>query len=434
MAHDQIIVTHTQTSQERKNILLARISGIFGALCCSYYFLFSYLQLEIARTFVLPTVAVYLAASLLNKYKWHNTAKTTLVVGTTVSLFFYGNLLGADVGAQLLLFALLPLPLLLFDIRQLGTIVAVLVCPIIAYFMLELGHYNWLPYQEIVSTGQGFFIRLYAGLTTFLLLGLSFTVCVWDSYRYELALAETNILLASNNLDLETANHQLETQKSQLKGRIAAIHDMMDQAENSTDWKEMVANIFRYQLNVYAIYTWLSETTVEKPVTTLLPYYHISDPMAQKLLYDIQKTDWNTQGISVLLPLVTSKNQIIGLVGVPFEDTLSQEDIDFLILLTKTLQRSLQFLYAAQTLKVINISESVQTHAKALRDKKITERELEIIHMIAQGFSNTTISAKLVISESTTKTHIYNIFRKLGIVNRFELLRWLNGQVMDEIV
>ena len=53
----------------------------------------------------------------------------------------------------------------------------------------------------------------------------------------------------------------------------------------------------------------------------------------------------------------------------------------------------------------------------------ITNREGEIINLIVRGETNSSIARKLYISESTVKKHINNIFRKLGIKNRWELLR-----------
>jgi DNA-binding CsgD family transcriptional regulator len=52
----------------------------------------------------------------------------------------------------------------------------------------------------------------------------------------------------------------------------------------------------------------------------------------------------------------------------------------------------------------------------------ITKREQEIIRMILDGASNKDIENKLFISSSTVRNHIYNIYQKLGIQNRIELI------------
>ncbi len=53
--------------------------------------------------------------------------------------------------------------------------------------------------------------------------------------------------------------------------------------------------------------------------------------------------------------------------------------------------------------------------------EQLTERELEVVRLIAQGASNHDIASKLVISEKTVKTHVSNILGKLGLADRTQL-------------
>jgi len=52
----------------------------------------------------------------------------------------------------------------------------------------------------------------------------------------------------------------------------------------------------------------------------------------------------------------------------------------------------------------------------------LTAREQEILRLILQGASNKNIERKLFISASTVRNHIYNIYQKLGVGNRLELI------------
>jgi len=51
----------------------------------------------------------------------------------------------------------------------------------------------------------------------------------------------------------------------------------------------------------------------------------------------------------------------------------------------------------------------------------LSNREREIVGLIAQGFKNKDMAERLFISEQTVKNHLHNIFDKLGVSDRLEL-------------
>jgi NarL family two-component system response regulator LiaR len=51
-------------------------------------------------------------------------------------------------------------------------------------------------------------------------------------------------------------------------------------------------------------------------------------------------------------------------------------------------------------------------------DDPLTEREVEVLRLVAQGLSNQAIADKLVLSEGTVRIHISNILGKLHLANR----------------
>src|SRR6195952_2872680 len=51
---------------------------------------------------------------------------------------------------------------------------------------------------------------------------------------------------------------------------------------------------------------------------------------------------------------------------------------------------------------------------------KLSKRELEILSLLAQGYSNQEIAAKLFVSLSTVKTHNQNLFEKLDVKRRIQ--------------
>jgi NarL family two-component system response regulator LiaR len=62
---------------------------------------------------------------------------------------------------------------------------------------------------------------------------------------------------------------------------------------------------------------------------------------------------------------------------------------------------------------------------------ELTDREIEILRLIAQGHSNAEIIARLVISENTVKGHVSNILSKLHLADRTQaaVYAWREGLV-----
>lgn len=51
-------------------------------------------------------------------------------------------------------------------------------------------------------------------------------------------------------------------------------------------------------------------------------------------------------------------------------------------------------------------------------DNGLTQRELEVLELIAEGMLNKEIARTLYISEKTVKNHVSNIFKKLKVADR----------------
>jgi two-component system, NarL family, nitrate/nitrite response regulator NarL len=64
----------------------------------------------------------------------------------------------------------------------------------------------------------------------------------------------------------------------------------------------------------------------------------------------------------------------------------------------------------------------------------LSAREIEVVAAIAAGYSNREIAQKLSLSEQTVKHHITNIFDKVGVSNRMELVLFaVSHKLVDEI-
>ena len=73
---------------------------------------------------------------------------------------------------------------------------------------------------------------------------------------------------------------------------------------------------------------------------------------------------------------------------------------------------------AARAFKTVLERENAAQAAGAM----LTPRELEIVRMVAQGLRNKVIAEKLAITEGTVKVHLHNIYEKLEVDGRLELV------------
>jgi DNA-binding NarL/FixJ family response regulator len=65
--------------------------------------------------------------------------------------------------------------------------------------------------------------------------------------------------------------------------------------------------------------------------------------------------------------------------------------------------------------------QAPQPQSRERERSPLSQREREIVALVAQGFKNKEMAEKMFISEQTVKNHLHNIFDKLGVSDRLEL-------------
>jgi LuxR family maltose regulon positive regulatory protein len=94
-------------------------------------------------------------------------------------------------------------------------------------------------------------------------------------------------------------------------------------------------------------------------------------------------------------------------------------------LLARSLSRGTHPAFVRQLLARIHPQhgdEDPTTASNQLLIEPLSQRELAVLRLLAQGCSNQAIADELVIAVSTVKKHINNIFGKLGVANRTQAI------------
>ncbi len=91
----------------------------------------------------------------------------------------------------------------------------------------------------------------------------------------------------------------------------------------------------------------------------------------------------------------------------------------------ETIVKAIRVACRGETWLSPKVAEKVKR--RAIGEKEgvpLTERELEVLRLMAKGWRNRQIAKGLSISEGTVKNHVTNIYGKLGIHSRAEVVAW----------
>jgi DNA-binding NarL/FixJ family response regulator len=144
-----------------------------------------------------------------------------------------------------------------------------------------------------------------------------------------------------------------------------------------------------------------------------------------------------TNGIEATRRVLRSSPHIKVLVVTMFEDddsvfaamragacgyVLKDADRDELVRAVTAVSRGEAIFSPAIAQRLIRYFSALPQTASAIAFPNLTEREREILHLIAQGENNPSIAKRLTLSLKTVQNHVSNIFSKLQVADRAQAI------------
>jgi len=109
---------------------------------------------------------------------------------------------------------------------------------------------------------------------------------------------------------------------------------------------------------------------------------------------------------------------------------LKDAELDELIRSIHHIARGGVIVSPSMAAKLLNEFKKIDA-VKNSADSELSDREGEVLNLVAKGASNKEIAAELFISEHTVKTHLHNIMRKLRVSNRSQVAAYAIQATID---
>ncbi|MCF8000442.1 MAG: response regulator transcription factor [Halanaerobiales bacterium] len=162
-----------------------------------------------------------------------------------------------------------------------------------------------------------------------------------------------------------------------------------------------------------------------KSVFSISQYEHVI-PVLEKFLPDlvlINNLDVTREELEKLVKNIKAIDKQINIFILNNKEVFFNTRLERYIDLKISVSKDHKYLYSMITKYVNTISnDSVKEVNTEFKFHNLTKREMDVMELISQGFTNRAISEELVISERTVKNHVSSILKKLSVNDRTQAL------------
>ena len=202
--------------------------------------------------------------------------------------------------------------------------------------------------------------------------------------------------------------------------------------EDNRILRESIAAMFKKRTDMHVVGNISSGENIVQSIVDLKP---------DILLIDLLLANQNSLELVKLIREQFKKTQIIMMGLIPAQSTISEyiekgaagfvlKDADTARFVKTILKvnRGLKVLPPPLTGSLFSelVKNAISGSNSSIVDKstRMTKRELEVMNLVAEGFTNKEIAQKLMLSKYTIKSHVHNILSKLSLSTRVQIAKY----------
>lgn len=210
--------------------------------------------------------------------------------------------------------------------------------------------------------------------------------------------------------------------------------------EDNRILRESIASMFKKRPDMHVVGNISSNENITRRIDELKPDILLIDIILvnQNYLQIVKLIREKFQKIEIIvIGLVPGQSNIseyieAGVAGFILEEADTARFIKTILKVNRGLKVLPPLLTGSLFSQLVQNTISGSTSSVIDKSVRMTKRELEVVELIAEGFTNKEIAQKLNISTYTVKSHVHNILAKLSLITRVQIAKYAHHSELSK--
>lgn len=210
--------------------------------------------------------------------------------------------------------------------------------------------------------------------------------------------------------------------------------------EDNRILRESIASMFKKRPDMHVVGNISSNENITQRIDELKPDILLIDIILvnQNYLQIVKLIREKFQKIEIIvIGLVPGQSNIseyieAGVAGFILEEADTARFVKTILKVNRGLKVLPPLLTGSLFSQLVQNTISGSTSSVIDKSVRMTKRELEVVELIAEGFTNKEIAQKLNISTYTVKSHVHNILAKLSLITRVQIAKYAHHSELSK--